>query len=134
MTGLLDQLDAGGFNDLEKSQETTVTVKSSFHGIRLCIFGSRTLQGKSVRDILTEYVNEIQPCMIVTASEPAGVCAEAQAVAKLLCIPLKTHFINFRYRGGAFHHRSKSILEESDHVLLIHDGESRGTLNEKAIL
>lgn len=67
----------------------------------LIIFGSRTLNDKVVR----EYCQEN-------------------------CIPLKLHFLNRKYGCGMYHHRSKAILEEGDHCILIHDGKSRGTQNE----
>lgn len=67
---------------------------------------------------------------IVTAQEPLGVCTVAQNVAKTEHFALELHFLNFRYRAGAFERRSKAVVEAADRFLLIHDGVSKGTRNE----
>ena len=37
---------------------------------------------------------------------------------------------HFRYLRGAFEHRSKDAIADSDHCIFIHDGTSKGTFNE----
>ena len=68
--------------------------------------------------------------MIVTHAEPEGVCGVVRGVAKELAIPLKLHFLNFKYLRGAFERRSKDVLSDSDVSVFIHDGKSKGTSNE----
>jgi hypothetical protein len=99
--------------------------------MNLCIFGSRSLSGVAVIDLLNEIRSEVETAArvtcIVTAGEPAGVCAEARAVARSWGLPLKLYFLNKpRIAGGAWEWRSKPILNDCDHCALIHDGFSRG--------
>jgi hypothetical protein len=100
--------------------------------MRLGVFGSRSIQDERVCNILGEFLNE-RPSFdtIVTAAEPAGVCALAQDYAKRNYMVLEVHFWNAEKRAaGAHEHRSKEVILASDFMLLIHDGESQGTLNE----
>ena len=92
--------------------------------------GSRTLKDERVKIILLEMMLKYKPTEIVTVQEPAGVCEVAQKVAKETATPLHLFFLNFRYLRGAFERRSKEAIKYSDHFILIHDGESKGTANE----
>jgi len=68
---------------------------------------------------------------IVTTQEPKGVCELAQIYAKENSMVLELHFLNIKkYARGAFEHRSDNVIKNSDFILLIHDGESKGTGNE----
>ena len=98
--------------------------------MRLGIFGSRTIRDDRVKMLIHEVIEETGADMIVTTQEPLGVCTVAQQVAKDMAIPLELHFLNFRYRRGAFEHRSDEVIKASDTILLIHDGKSKGTSNE----
>ncbi len=96
----------------------------------LCIFGSRALFDERTKQLIRDEIQKHKPNVIVTSGEVSGVCEQGRQIARELAIPLNLHFLNFRYRKGAFEHRSKAILSEADHVILIHDGHSKGTLNE----
>lgn len=98
--------------------------------IRLGFHGSRTLTDERVRIIILEEIEKHKPSVIVTPAEPEGVCEMARKIAKEKAIPLKLHFLNFKYLRGAFEHRSKEVLADSDHHIFIHDGHSKGTSNE----
>jgi len=98
-------------------------MKISFHG-------SRGLKDERVRIIILEMLEKYNPEVIVTHAEPDGVCAMARLIAKEKGIPLKLHFLNFKYLRGAFEHRSKDVLKDSDVAIFIHDGISVGTSNE----
>jgi len=68
---------------------------------------------------------------IVTTQEPKGVCELAQIYAKENSMILELHFLNVKkYARGAFEHRSDNVIKSADFILLIHDGESKGTGNE----
>ena len=97
---------------------------------RLCIHGSRTLKVERVKIIILEEIEKHKPTTIVTHAEPGGVCEVARALCRELAIPLKLHFLNFKYLRGAFEHRSRDIMNDSDHGVFIHDGNSKGTSNE----
>ena len=96
----------------------------------LGIFGSRSLNDERVKILILDAIAQWQPAYLVTTQEPQGVCEVAQRVAKETAIPLILHFLNFRYLRGAFEHRSKEVVKECSHFLLIHDGVSKGTANE----
>ena len=100
-------------------------------GIKLGVFGSRTLFDDRVRVELYAYLAE-RPnvCAIVTSAEPAGVCEIAQRVAKDAVYCLEAHFLNPHRAKGAFEARSEKIIAASDELVLIHDGKSQGTANE----
>ncbi len=100
---------------------------------RLGIHGSRTLDDERVKIIILEEIGTHNPTMIVTHAEPGGVCEVAKKVCKALAIPLKVHFLNFKYLRGAFEHRSIDVIRDSDHSIFIHDGQSKGTMNELAL-
>jgi len=67
---------------------------------------------------------------IVTHGEPEGVCKVARDLCREKAIPLKLHFLNFKYLRGAFEHRSIAVLKDANRAIFIHDGISKGTSNE----
>jgi hypothetical protein len=99
------------------------TFQLSFHG-------SRTLKDERVKIIILEEIKKHKPTTIVTHGEPGGVCEMARNICKEYAIPLKLHFLNFKYLRGAFHNRSVSVLTDSYFAIFIHDGQSKGTSNE----
>ncbi|MBW2650660.1 MAG: hypothetical protein JRC66_06565 [Deltaproteobacteria bacterium] len=98
--------------------------------LRLSIHGSRTLTDERVKIILLEEIGKYNPTTIVTHAEPGGVCEVARNLCKERAIPLKLHFLNFKYLRGAFEHRSRAVLKDCDHSVFIHDGKSKGCSNE----
>ena len=101
--------------------------------MKLSVHGSRTLNDERVKIILMEEIDEHGITEIVTHGEPEGVCTVAKELCRELAIPLTLHFLNFRYLRGAFEHRSKAVLADADRAVLIHDGISKGTSNEKKL-
>ena len=99
---------------------------------KLGIFGSRAIADDRAEGEIREFLLEHPEfTTIVTSQEPRGICAVAQAYAKKYCLVLELHFLNrAKYARGAFEHRSQDIIDASDFILLIHDGESVGTSNE----
>jgi len=101
---------------------------------RLAVFGSRTLTGDAVAEIILEAVDRLKPSAIVTAAEPSGVCDMARQIAAAIPLPLHLHFLDKGHRAaGAWEARSQSVYRNADAVLLIHDGASKGTANETAL-
>jgi hypothetical protein len=102
--------------------------------MKLAVFGSRSIADNRVKIEIADFFNRHPDFnMLITTQEPKGVCALAQVYAKENAIPLELHFLNIkRYARGAFEHRSDEVIESADFILLIHDGESRGTKNELA--
>ena len=103
---------------------------SGFSVMKLAVFGSRTLKDDRVKMLIYDEIERTGADTIVTTQEPLGVCTVAQQVAKERCLVLELHFLNFKYRTGAYEHRSDAVIKAADTVLLIHDGESHGTRNE----
>ncbi len=98
---------------------------------RLGVFGSRSLADTRVLELIDKHVRELDAQLIVTAAEPAGVCQMAQKYCHEKKMPLQVHFLQAdKYARGMWEHRSDHVIENSDIVLLIHDGVSRGTHNE----
>ena len=108
--------------------------KTKAMGVCVAVFGSRTLKDERVEIIITEKIKELNAVKIITSKEPEGVCEVAQRVAKKYAFPLQLHFLNMQYLRGAFEQRSKEIIAEADYFVIIHDGKSRGTLNEKILV
>jgi hypothetical protein len=100
--------------------------------VKLAVFGSRTIRDNRAEIEITDFINNNPGYdTIVTTQEPKGVCSVAQAYAKKTSMVLELHFLNIsKYARGAFEHRSDDVIKASDFVLLIHDGESKGTSNE----
>lgn len=105
-------------------------MKETIKNFNLCFHGSRSLKDERVKIIILEMIEKYKPTTILTSAEPGGVCEIARQVAKEQAIPLKVYFLNFKYLKGAFEHRSKDTLLDTDYVVFIHDGESKGTMNE----
>ena len=101
--------------------------------MRLSVHGSRTLDDERVKIILLEEIERHHVTGIVTHAEPGGVCEVARKLCAERAIPLKLHFLNFRYLRGAFEHRSIEVLKDADRAVFIHDGESKGTSNEQRL-
>lgn len=98
--------------------------------MKISIHGSRGLEDERVKIILLEELQRRDVSCIVTHAEPAGVCKVARQIAREKAIPLKLHFLNFKYLRGAFERRSKAVLADCDLAICIHDGTSKGTANE----
>jgi hypothetical protein len=98
--------------------------------MKLSVHGSRTLEDERVKVLLMDEILAHKVTMIVTHAEPTGVCQVARKLAKEMALPLKLHFLNFKYLRGAFEHRSKAVLNDCDRANFIHDGKSKGTTNE----
>lgn len=109
-------------------------LKGNIQSFKVAVFGSRTLKDERVKTIILEKIKELNATLIITSQEPQGVCEVAQRVCKDYGYPLQLHFLNMMYLRGAFEQRSKEIISEADYILLIHDGESRGTANEKKLV
>ena len=101
--------------------------------MKLSFHGSRTLKDERVRIIILEEIKKHNPDVVVTHAEPEGVCEMARKICREKAIPLKLHFLNFKYLRGAFEHRSKAVLLDSDYAIFIHDGHSKGTSNEQKL-
>ena len=98
--------------------------------MKLSVHGSRTLNDERVKILLMEEIEAHGITEIVTHAEPEGVCRVARDLCKEKAIPLKLHFLNFKYLRGAFEHRSLDVLNDGDRAIFIHDGRSKGTANE----
>ena len=97
------------------------------------VFGSRSLKDERVKMVILEKLIELNATKVVTAQEPQGVCEVAQRICKDYGYPLQLHFLNMKYLRGCFEQRSKEIIHASDFIIIIHDGKSKGTANEKIL-
>jgi hypothetical protein len=98
--------------------------------MKLSVHGSRTLNDERVKILLLEEIETHGITQIVTHAEPEGVCQVARDLCREKAIPLKLHFLNFKYLRGAFEHRSIDVLRDGDRAIFVHDGKSKGTSNE----
>ena len=98
------------------------------------VFGSRSLKDERIKTILLEKIKELNVTLILTCQEPQGVSEVAQRLCKDYGYPLQLHFLNMQYLRGAFEQRSKEIIKEADYFILLHDGISKGTINEKKLV
>jgi len=98
--------------------------------IRLAVFGSRQINVDAAIEMLIEFIKVNNPQHIITAGEPRGVCALARDTAKELSIPLTLHWLDRRHAAGCWEWRSRMVLMDCDHCLFLHNGISKGTLNE----
>ena len=96
----------------------------------ITIFGSRNLFGPAVKEIIDNEVKRLNPDYVATAGDADGVCKEARNYCRDKAIPLKLHYLNKKYARGMYEQRSIAVLEETDFVVFIHDGKSKGTKNE----
>jgi hypothetical protein len=101
---------------------------------KIGVFGSRKLKDERIKILILEKIKELNPTLILTCQEPQGVSEVAQRVCKEYGFPLQLHFLNMRYLRGAFEQRSKEIIKEADFFIILHDGESKGTANEKKLV
>lgn len=102
--------------------------------MKLAIFGSRTLSDERVEDLIQKRINELSPECIITSGETTGVNEIARAKAKENKIRLVLEFANNKkHAAGKYEHRSIEILKQCEFAIFIHDGQSKGTLNELAI-
>jgi hypothetical protein len=99
----------------------------------LGIFGSRSLSDDRVKVLILEALNHGGYTKIISCLEPGGVSAVAREVAAQFGYPLQTHCLNLRYLRGAFEQRSMEVIALADAFLIIHDGKSKGTINEKIL-
>jgi len=109
-------------------------LKGNIKPLKVGVFGSRTLKDARIEAIILEKIKELNATMILTSQETYGVCEVAQRVCKKYAYPLQVHFLNMHYLRGAFEQRSKEIVAEADYFIIIHDGKSKGTLNEKKLV
>ena len=109
-------------------------LKGNIKLLNVGVFGSRTLKDERVKTILLEKIKELNATKILTCQEPQGVSEAAQRVCKDYGYPLQLHFLNMQYLRGAFEQRSKEIIADSDYFIIIHDGISKGTANEKKLV
>jgi len=99
----------------------------------LAVFGSRSLTGGEVEQIIRAAIDKHRPEFVLTAGEPEGVCAVARAVCRATATPLMLHFLDTRRCAGKYHWRSVAILKIASVAVFIHDGHSDGTRNEMKI-
>jgi len=109
-------------------------LKGNIKSCKVGVFGSRTLKDGRIKTIILEKIKELNATMILTCQEPQGVSEVAQRVCKDYGYPLQLHFLNMQYLRGAFEQRSKEIIAEADFFIILHDGESKGTANEKKLV
>ena len=99
----------------------------------LGIFGSRSLGDDRVKNIILEALRRGSFTKIISCLEPGGVSAVARKIAPEFGYPLQLHCLNLKYLRGAFEQRSMEVIALSDEFLIIHDGKSKGTINEKVL-
>lgn len=109
-------------------------LKGKIEPKKVGVFGSRTLKDERIKTIILEKIKELNATCIATCQEPQGVSEVAQRVAKDYGYPLQLHFLNMQYLRGAFEQRSKEIVASCDYFIILHDGTSKGTLNEKKLV
>lgn len=109
-------------------------LKGNIKPFKVGVFGSRTLKDERVLTIILEQIKKTNATMILTCQEPQGVSEVAQKVCKQYGYPLQLHFLNMQYLRGAFEQRSKEIVQAADYFIIIHDGVSKGTSNEKKLV
>ena len=100
--------------------------------VALCVFGSRTLTGKKVLEVIERCQERVQADRIVTALDPRGVCEMARLFVKQsrLGLLLLAVGLNAKISRGMHDDRSRRALAMSDRVLFIWDGSSKGTKHE----
>jgi len=99
--------------------------------MRLCIFGSRNIDDEKAFEILLSETIKLNPQSIVTSGDARGVCKLGIMVSKKLSLPCKLHYLNnAKYAQGKYDHRSRDVLAETDFILFLHDGLTKGTKNE----
>lgn len=119
---------------MELNFNSRAFLKGEIKPFKVGIFGSRSLFDERVKIIIIEKLRELNATKIITCQEPQGVSEVAQRIAKDYGYPLEVHFLNMQYLRGAFEQRSKEIIAEGDFFIILHDGESKGTANEKKLV
>lgn len=109
-------------------------LKDEIEPFKVGVFGSRALKDERVKCIILDKIKELNATLILTCQEPQGVSEVAQRVCKDYGYPLQLHFLNMQYLRGMFEQRSKEIVAEADYFIIIHDGVSKGTTNEKKLV
>jgi len=106
-------------------------IEEMSNGLRLGVFGSRTLRGEEVRGIVEDEIEKYGAKTIVTAAEIDGVSKEARRIAhkKGLCQILLSPD-HKRFGRGAYNARSLLVVYNSGKIVVIWDGVSRGTKGE----
>jgi hypothetical protein len=99
----------------------------------LGVFGSRALSDERIKILILEEMKAGAFTKIITCREPEGVSKIARDICEQFGYILQTHCLNLRYMRGAFEQRSKEIVALADAFLVIHDGKSKGTANEKKL-
>src|SRR3990170_7957720 len=101
-------------------------MKSKRNGhLRLAVFGTRTLSGDAVQEIILSEIKLYCVDSIVTAGDARGVCATAIILCRQTGFPLKLYFLDVGKARGKYYHRSVSILSECDRCLFIWNGTSK---------
>ena len=101
--------------------------------MRLSIHGSRTLTDERVKVLILEAIATHGVTAIVTHGEPDGVCGVARKLCQQIALPLHLHFLDFKFKRGAWARRSEAVLSACDRCLFVWDGKSKGTSNELAL-
>ena len=119
---------------MELNFDSRAYLKGEIKTFKVGVFGSRSLKDERVETIILEKIRELNATHILTCQEPQGVSEVAQRVSKKYGYILQLHFLNMQYLRGAFEQRSKEIISEADYFIIIHDGKSKGTANEKILV
>ena len=109
-------------------------LKGNIKEFKIGVFGSRSLGDERVKTIILEKIKELNCTKILTCKEPIGVSEVAKNISNDYGYPLQLHFLNMQYLRGAFEQRSKEIVKDADYFIIIHDGKSKGTANEKILV
>ena len=106
-------------------------IKEMQEGMSLGVFGRRVLNNRKVWKVIEKEIEKYDIKEIVTAGEIGGVTEIARKVAKQKGIGLKLYFPDReRFARGCYAHRGLMIATTSDRILIVWDGESKGTHNE----
>ena len=126
--------DSGGIKgEIEKAEARGARVVYITKHTRLSFHGSRTLSLKQCKPVILAMFEKHLPETIVTHGEPEGACEFAKQLAREHGISLKLHHLQHWRQQGQFYWRSRSVLEDSEHAIFLHDAISQGTANELAM-
>jgi len=116
--------------EISRAEARGAEVLSITKHTRLSFHGSRTLSLKQCKPVVLASFERHLPETVVTHGEPEGPCRFAQQLARENGIALKLHHLQHWRQKGQFYWRSRSVLEDSEHAIFLHDGISQGTANE----